>query len=90
MRASSGEQALQVYDKEKVGCVFLDIQLQAMDGLEVFEELKKRNPDIKVVIITGKTESECRERAKQLGALDYLTKPLDLTKLKEVVERYVL
>ena len=88
--ATSGEQALRLYDKEKVGFVFLDIQLGGMDGMEVFKELKNRNPEVKVIMITGKDEETYQEKAKSMGVVDYITKPLDLGDLKEKIDKYIL
>jgi two-component system response regulator (stage 0 sporulation protein F) len=88
--AISGEDALSFYDKDKIDFVFLDIRMKGIDGIGVLKELKQRNPDVKVVMITGSSDKTSRETALQLGALDYISKPLDLSELKEKIEKYVL
>lgn len=90
IKATSGEDALALYDKEQVDFVFLDIQLKAMDGISVLKELKRINPEVKVIMITGKSEDDFQEKAKSFGALDYITKPLDLSELKDKVYKYIL
>lgn len=90
VKATSGEEALSLYDKEKIGFVFLDIQMKNIDGLTVLEELKKKNPDVRVIMITGKADKEYQNKAKELGAVDYVTKPLDLGELKEKINKYIL
>ena len=89
-KATSGEEALAIYARQNVDFVFLDIQLQGIDGIKVLQGLKKMNPLAKVVMITGKFEKKLKEEAKSKGALDYITKPLDLTILRRVIDKYLL
>ncbi|MBN1823997.1 MAG: response regulator [Endomicrobiales bacterium] len=88
--ATSGEEALALYDKDKIDCVFLDIHMEGIDGFKVLKRIKQEDPEAKVIIIAGSPEKEPRERAKALGAIDYISKPLDLRDLKEKIEKYVL
>ena len=90
IKTLSGEDALAVYDKDKVDFVFLDIEMKGINGFTVFEELKKRNPAVKVIMITGWSEQEYQDKARGLGAVDYITKPLDLSELKEKIHKYIL
>src|SRR5271157_813088 len=90
IKASSGDEALDIYAKNKIDFVFLDINMKGLDGLEVLSQLKALNPDVKVFMITGSQDVEERRKALALGALDFITKPLDLNELKEKIEKYVL
>ena len=90
VKAYSGEEALLLYDKNKIDFIFLDINMKGIDGLSVLAELKIINPDVKVFIITGSQGEEARKIALSLGALDFITKPLDLNDLKEKIEKYIL
>ena len=90
LKATSGEEALSMYDKDKIHLVFLDIQMKGIDGLSVLKEIKTRDPEAQVIMITGKAEKEFQYKAKELGALDYITKPLDLGDLREKIHRYLL
>lgn len=90
IKATSGEEALQLYKKDKIDFVFLDVNMNGIDGLTVLAELKKINPDVRVFIITGSQGEEGRKIAFSLGAVDFITKPLDLNELKEKIEKYVL
>lgn len=90
IKATSGEEALDMYDKDKVHAVFLDIQMKGLDGLAVLREIKERDPEAQVIMITGRFEKEVQDKARELGALDYITKPLDLGDLKEKINRYIL
>src|SRR5271157_4051045 len=86
MKASSGEEALAIYAKNKIDFVFLDINMKGLDGLAVLSQLKSQYPDVKVFMITGSHDEEARSEAIAAGALDYITKPLDLNELKEKIE----
>ena len=90
LKATSGEEALAIYAKDKIDFVFLDINMKGLDGLAVLSQLKTLNPDVKVFMITGSQDEEVRRKAIESGALDFITKPLDLNELKEKIEKYVL
>ncbi len=90
VKASTGEQALTIFREDKIDFVFLDINMKGMDGLTVLTELRKLDPNAKVFMITGNQEQATREKAMSLGALDFITKPLDLNELKEKIEKYIL
>ena len=90
VKVTSGEEALEVYREDAVGFVFLDIQLPGINGIEVLTELKKINPAVKVIMITGRADNEFQQNALRLGAIDYVTKPLDLGELKEKIQKYIV
>ncbi|MCM8773332.1 MAG: response regulator [Candidatus Omnitrophica bacterium] len=90
IKTTSGEEAIALYSKERIGFIFLDIQMEGIDGLSVLKELKKTDPSVKVIFITGRGEKELYEKTKKLGAIDYITKPLDLRELKEKIDKYIL
>lgn len=87
--AISGEQALEFYKADKYDCVFLDIHLGGIDGIEVLKQLKLLNSDVKVVVITGSIGEESKEKIIKLGAIDYLQKPIVLSEFKEKIKNYV-
>src|SRR5260370_1084335 len=68
--------------------MFLDIGLPGMSGIEVLKEVKKKDPSIRVIMITGQTEDELMRQARILGADDYVTKPFTLEYLSgEVMDK---
>lgn len=74
----SGEECLKNMD-QKPGIVFLDFYLNsvnrdAMDGLEVLQEIKKADPDADVVILSGQDKIEVAVKTMQYGAFDYIVK----------------
>lgn len=88
--ATSGNEALELYSKHMPECVLLDIQMPDIDGMTILKELRALNPDLKIIMITGKEEREFQEKAKKYGAVDYITKPLDLAGLSETIKKHVL
>jgi CheY-like chemotaxis protein len=63
--------------------VHSDINMPAMDGLQLLGEIKQRFPDLPVMMVTAYDEDERRRRASELGAFKFLTKPVDFDRLKE-------
>lgn len=82
--AGDGEEALNVVKSENINLIFMDISLPKIDGLEVLKKFKEQGINIPTVIITGYGIMQNAIKAMQLGAFDYLTKPLDIGKIREL------
>ncbi|MBD3246489.1 MAG: response regulator [Candidatus Omnitrophica bacterium] len=89
-KVTSGEAALAFIESHGARCVFLDIQMGGVDGIEVLRRIKKTYPDITVIMITGKAEKEVQTKAKRYGAATYITKPLDLEDLSRRIKEYLV
>lgn len=83
--AESGEEALERVKNEEYGVVVLDLRLPGIDGLHVFEEVKDLKPGTQGVIITAHPSKETRDKARDLGLLDYLPKPFKIEDLENVI-----
>ena len=81
LTASNGYQALKVTDSESPDLVLLDIWMPGIDGIETLKQIKKENPFIPVVIITGHGTIETAVKAIKLGAFDLIEKPLSIDKI---------
>ena len=79
--ASNGYEALKIIDKESPDLVLLDIWMPGIDGIETLKEIKKDNPYIQVIIITGHGNIETAVKATKLGAFDLIEKPLSIDKV---------
>jgi DNA-binding response OmpR family regulator len=88
-RAESGKEGLELVYEEKPGVILLDTTMPEMDGLEVLNELKHdiRACSIPVFMLTGKTIIGDIERAFDLGADDYITKPVELKQLGKIIKK---
>jgi DNA-binding NtrC family response regulator len=64
-----------------------DINMPGMDGLTLLDEVRKRFPDLPVMVVTAYGDDERRRRAVELGAFEFLTKPVDFDRLKEQLRR---
>jgi Response regulator containing CheY-like receiver domain and AraC-type DNA-binding domain len=84
-QASDGIEALEIYDQEKYDLVISDIKMPRMDGLELSRELKSRNPEIKVLIVSGYDDFSYAKEAIKYGVNSYLLKPVDSEELCNVL-----
>jgi DNA-binding NtrC family response regulator len=74
--AANGDEALAKLQDEKYDLVFTDLRMPGMDGLEVAEKVKARQPWMPVVIVTGYGSKPSEDRARAIGVADFLNKPL--------------
>jgi two-component system, NtrC family, nitrogen regulation response regulator NtrX len=79
--AENGKRALELIDEEPLGLVLLDIKMPGMDGLEVLDQIRKRDEDLPVIMISGHGTIETAVEATRKGAYDFLQKPLDREKI---------
>jgi two-component system nitrogen regulation response regulator NtrX len=78
---ASGHDALQAYTEFRPHLVFLDVKMQGMDGLEVLKRLREQDAHAQVVMISGHGTIQTAVEATQLGAYDFLEKPLDTDRI---------
>jgi len=81
--AFSGEEALGLVKKERPHIVLLDIRMPEMDGIECLKRIKKIDKEVGVIMITAIKQEDVGKRAMELGAYDYITKPLSLQYLQD-------
>ena len=91
---ASGHEATRVYPDFKPHLVFLDVKMEGMDGLETLRRLRELDPHAQVVMISGHGTIQTAVEATQLGAYDFLEKPLDtdriLLTLRNALQHVVL
>jgi two-component system nitrogen regulation response regulator NtrX len=78
---ASGSEALQRYAELRPHLVLLDVKMQGMDGLETLRKLRELDPHAQVVMISGHGSIQTAVEATQLGAYDFLEKPLDTNRI---------
>jgi DNA-binding NtrC family response regulator len=84
--ASTGQQAIQVLRRNSFEVAVVDLKMADMDGIEVLRILKKMDPDLAVIILTGHGSEQAAREGIERGAFDYLTKPCDLESLLEIIQ----
>ena len=85
--AENGEVALGLYKEYKIDIVISDIKMPKLNGIEMVEEMKKINPNQLVIYTTAHIDSEYLFRAIELQVDGYVSKPVDLDKLKKSIEK---
>jgi CheY-like chemotaxis protein len=84
--ASSGEDALSKLNNgvdSQLIVILSDINMPGMDGLTLLGEIKRRWPELPVMMVTAYGDDERRRRANEYGAAEFITKPVDFEMLKE-------
>ncbi len=71
----------------EVDVVVLDVMMPGMDGIETLKELKKRHPDVEVVMLTGHGSVDSGLKGLSLGAFDYVMKPAPLNELLDTISQ---
>jgi len=83
--AGSGEEGLKVIPKFKPDLVLMDVRMGGMNGLETLRRIRVTDPKLLVILMTAYGTTQTAIEAMKLGAYDYLLKPFDVNKLKEVI-----
>ena len=83
--ASNGKTAIAKVKEIRPHIVLLDIMMPGMDGIETLKEIKRLDPRVGVIMITAIADNELGLRTLELGASDYICKPLDLAYLEDLL-----
>jgi len=86
-QADGAEPAMQLIQKSIYDLIITDYKMQNIDGMELLKMINDFNPLLRVIMVTGYSSIEHAVQAVHLGALDYIPKPVDPAKLKNVVRR---
>ena len=81
----SANKFLEILDKNTSGCILLDIRMPGMSGEELVLELKNRNVNLPIIVVTGDNDAETRRKAKKMKAIGFFRKPVDGTALLDAI-----
>jgi signal transduction histidine kinase len=87
IEAEDGRAALDLLEREEADLVLVDVMMPLMNGLDLLKQVKERNPDQLVVVMTGYADKEVILRALKAHADDFIQKPLNLLQLKSAVSK---
>ena len=87
--ASDGGSALELLAARDIGLVFSDVGMAPLDGIQLLGEIKRRRPDLPVVLMTAYGVVEQAVQAMRAGAADYLTKPVEAEQLLALAHRWL-
>jgi DNA-binding NtrC family response regulator len=82
----SGQEALEALRQGRFDVIVLDVRMPGMNGIETLAEIKKINPLIEVIILTGHASVDAAVDIMKLGGYDYLLKPCSLEELTDKID----
>jgi FixJ family two-component response regulator len=87
---ASASEFLAAYDVKRAGCLVLDVRLRGESGLDLQDELRRRNATLPIIIVTGYADVPTTVRAFKAGAVDFVQKPVSprklLAQIREAIE----
>lgn len=87
MDTPSAEEAMLILFRQKVDLLVLDFRLPGITGLEFMEKVRRRNPDVKVIMITGVQDRQIKRQLAEAGASAFFFKPVNMNEFLEAVEK---
>ena len=88
--AGSGDQALQILDKQSFSLMLCDVRMPGMTGVQVVPQARKRDNDLAIIMLTAVNDAATATEVLSAGASDYLMKPVELADLQQAVDRALL
>ncbi len=85
--AADGREALEKLKGDGISLMLLDIRMPGMSGIDVVPDALEINPDLAIIMLSALADATSAAICMQRGAMDYLTKPIELTDLGNAVER---
>jgi DNA-binding NtrC family response regulator len=85
--ARSAEEAMRTVDQSPPDIVLLDLNLPGMDGLQFFQALKQKQPEVQGIVLTGFASIEAAKQAVHLDMVEFLTKPCHLGEVEQALDR---
>ena len=83
---TSGNAAIRIIKQNPVDVVILDMRMPEMDGIETLQALKDIAPMVEVIVLTGYASMESAIQVMEMGAFDYLMKPIDMDDLEYKIQ----
>lgn len=91
IEAFNGKEALEILEEETVDLILMDIMMPIMNGFETIENIRKQDKwkDLPIIAVTAKAQDEDRIKCLEVGANDYMTKPVDYTILMKLIKKHL-
>lgn len=88
-QAADGIQAMELFELQRPQIVIMDIQIPFLNGIEAAQKMLEKDPDVKIIIITGYGTLEYAQTALRSGITDFLVKPINPEELKNVLYKII-
>ena len=85
--AADGNEALAVLQRQKIACMLLDVRMPGVSGVDLVPQLIEIEPNVAILMLTAVNDATSASLCMQRGAMDYLTKPVDLADLNRAIQR---
>ncbi|APW66684.1 hybrid sensor histidine kinase/response regulator [Poseidonibacter parvus] len=87
--AKDGLEVLDIYKKEKIDIIFMDILMPKLNGIKTIKEIRKTDKKIPIVVVSANVFSEDKKNALNTGANDFIAKPIEESELLLMLEKYI-
>lgn len=87
LTAPGGQEALRLLQRHKITCMLLDVHMPGVSGVDLVPQVMELEPNIALLMLTAVNDATSAALCMQRGAMDYLTKPIDLDDLERAIER---
>ena len=88
-KCSDGESALLYLEENKVDLVIMDVYMPIMDGFETLRQIRKKQIEVDVIMVTAANETESLKQGLHLGVVDYLVKPFTFERFKMALDKFL-
>lgn len=88
--ATNGQEALEHLNEKQIALLFLDLTMPVLDGIGVLEAIKQQCLEVFVIVISGDIQPVMKQKVEQLGALDFIEKPVNQSKLLGILNKFGL
>ena len=90
IKVTNGQLAIDAVDENpEISIILMDIKMPVMDGLSAAEIIKKKRPDIIIIVQTALIYFSDRQKAKEVGCDDFITKPIIIKEFLDVIRKYL-
>ena len=89
IHAENGEEAVELFEKEKPAFIFMDVKMPVLDGIEATKRIRKISPDIPIVILTAYAVRSLKKQAADAGCTELLTKPCTSKQINACIKKHI-
>jgi DNA-binding NtrC family response regulator len=87
--AESGKEAIEIFTKNTIDLILLDIMLPQVSGLDLLKQFKDLDPDVEIIMVSAVKDVETAVKAMKYGAYDYVVKPFIVDDIKNIITRAI-